>query len=91
MKYYKDNQNNVFAYDDTQMDLVGDKTLMTDVEVESHINPVPTEQELTAQKVAEAKQYLSSTDYKMTVDYDQDVADTKVKRAEAREFIRANQ
>ena len=37
-----------------------------------------------------AKQYLIDTDFKMTVDYDKDVTEIKAKRAEAREFIRAN-
>ncbi len=55
----------------------------------------PTEQELTAQKVIEAKQYLSSTDYKMTVDYFATLTDEQqnvlmLKRVEAREFVRLN-
>lgn len=46
-------------------------------------------------KINEAKAYLSSTDYKMTVDYfgglTQEVQDELVaKRAEAREYIRGN-
>ena len=48
------------------------------------------EQEL-ANKIAEAKKYLSDTDFKMTLDYDKDVSEVKIRRAEAREFIRANQ
>lgn len=95
MKYYKDNQNIVFAYDETQMELVGDKTSMSDEEVELHINPVPTKQELTDQKVVEAKQYLDSTDHKMYIDYEpkvgEDLDAIKVERKTAREFIRANQ
>lgn len=54
-----------------------------------------TEQEITKQeldnKIAEAKKYLEDTDFKMTLDYDKDVAEVKVKRAEARQFIRDNQ
>ena len=51
------------------------------------------EQELQA-KVNEAKQYLQSTDYKMTVDYfatllKEEQDDLIAKRAEAREFIRS--
>jgi hypothetical protein len=42
-------------------------------------------------KIAEAKTYLSDTDFKMTLDYDKDVSEVKIKRAEAREFIRANE
>ena len=59
----------------------------------------PTDEEIAKQelsyKVAEAKAYLISTDYKMTVDYfatlTKDIQDELIlKRAEAREFIRAN-
>ena len=59
----------------------------------------PTEAELDeaerVHKIAEAKAYLSATDYKMTVDYFgglvKEVQDELVaKRAEAREFIRGN-
>lgn len=51
------------------------------------------EQELQA-KVNEAKEFLSSTDYKMTVDYfatlSKEEQDSLIKlRAEAREFIRS--
>jgi len=54
-----------------------------------------TESELLAIQVAEAKQYLYSTDYKMTVDYFATLTDIQrdeltLKRAEAREFIRVN-
>lgn len=47
------------------------------------------EQELKA-KIAEAKAYLLSTDFKMLSDYDKDVTEIKSKRAEARDFIRDN-
>lgn len=46
--------------------------------------------ELLRTKIAEARAYLASTDFKMTSDYDEDVTEIKAKRAEAREFIRAN-
>lgn len=46
--------------------------------------------ELLRTKVAEARAYLASTDFKMTSDYDEDVTEIKTKRAEARDFIRAN-
>jgi len=42
-------------------------------------------------KIAEAKKYLQDTDYKVLPDYDQDSTEVKVKRQEAREFIRANE
>jgi len=91
MKYYKRN-NEVFAYeaDGSQDELIGDKTPMTDEEVEAHINPPKTEAQILAEKVAEAKAYLASTDFKVLPDYDEDVTAIKVKRQEAREFIRIN-
>ena len=58
---------------------------------------MPTEEELLAyeleQKIQEAKSYLASTDYKMTVDYfaalSKEIQDELIlKRNEAREFIR---
>lgn len=48
------------------------------------------EQELL-QKINEAKLYLSETDYKMTVDYDKDTSEVKIKRQEARDFIRESE
>lgn len=41
MKYYKDTNNNVYAYesDGSQDVLIGDKVSMTPEEVEAHINP----------------------------------------------------
>lgn len=95
MKYFK-KDNTVYAYDDEQLaqGLADDKTPMTDEEVELHINPIPTEAELALEilraKIVEARAYLTSTDFKMTTDYDEDVTDIKAKRTEARAFIRAN-
>lgn len=55
--------------------------------------PEFTEEELAQQakdkQIADAKAYLSSTDYKFTADYDKDTAEVKVKRAEARAIIRS--
>lgn len=42
-------------------------------------------------KLAEAKLYLASTDYKVLPDYDKPDAEIVAKRQEAREFIRANE
>ena len=41
MNYYKDSDGNVYAYDDEQVSagLAGDKALMTQEEVEAHVNP----------------------------------------------------
>ena len=42
-------------------------------------------------KIAEAKAYLATTDFKVLPDYDKEPTEVIAKRAEAREFIRANQ
>lgn len=48
MKYYKDNQGNVFAYelDGSQDYLIRDKVKMTDKEVQLHLNPPKTQEQL---------------------------------------------
>ena len=60
----------------------------------------PTEEEIQAEitvnLVQEAKNYLASTDYKMTIDYfatlSKEVQDELIaKRVEAREFVRLNE
>lgn len=51
---------------------------------------LPTEQEILAEKVAEAKAYLASTDYKVLPDYEPKSDEIIALRAEAREFIRTN-
>ena len=103
MKYYKDINNEVFAYeeDGSQDHLIGDKILMTAEEVEAHINPPKTEEQILAEKVAEAKAYLASTDY-VTAKYNDEVtvtgsmtkaaflakySDVYAQRAEARAII----
>jgi hypothetical protein len=40
--------------------------------------------------LANAHNYLKSTDFKMMVDYDEDTTQVKIDRAKAREFIRLN-
>ncbi len=54
-----------------------------------------TEEEVAEQKlsikIAEAKAYLASTDFKVLPDYDKEPTEVIAKRAEVREFIRANQ
>jgi hypothetical protein len=92
MKYYKDKNNNIFAYeeDGSQDHLIGDKVLMTAEEVEAHINPPKTEEQIVAEKVAEAKAYLASTDFKVLPDYEPKSDEVITLRATAREFIRVN-
>lgn len=51
MNYYKDSNGNVYAYDDEQVaaGIAGDKTPMTPAEVEAHLNPPPTPEQVFAQ------------------------------------------
>jgi len=51
MKYYKDSQNNVYAYelDGSQDYLIAGKVEMTAVEVELHLNPPKTPEQLQAE------------------------------------------
>lgn len=92
MKYYKDKNNQVFAYeeDGSQDHLIGDKVPMTSEEVEAHINPPKTEAKILAEKIAEAKAYLASTDFKVLPDYEPKSDELIALRATAREFIRTN-
>lgn len=50
MKYFKDSNGSVFAFDDEQVaaGIAGDKTPMTPKEVEAHINPPPTPEQVFA-------------------------------------------
>jgi hypothetical protein len=85
MKYYKDINNNVFAYEanGSQDELIGDKVAMTTDEVEFYINHT-----VVIDKIAEAKAYLISTDYMMTADYDKDTTEVRILRQQARYIIR---
>lgn len=56
MIYFKNSNGEVFGYDDYQvaMGLAADKVVMTDVEVEAHINPKPvppTPRQVEAQRL----------------------------------------
>lgn len=92
MKYYKDNQGNVFAYelDGSQDHLIGNKVAMTAEEVEAHINPPKTAEQLQAEINAEAKAYLASTDWYVVRQAETGIAvpaDVVEARAEARAKI----
>ena len=97
MKYFKDNQNNIFAYDDEQIKQgYGKKLTPISIEDVNFIN----EQKYIAltqtleYKLQEAKSYLNSTDFKMLPDYilknGEILEDIITKRNELREFIRSN-
>lgn len=94
IKYYKDTEDNIYV----NPVLKNHKNLIeiTENEAEIILNPQKTEEELTQIKVYDAKEYLSTTDFKMTVDYFSTLEEAKkqellTKRAEAREYIRANE
>lgn len=91
MKYFKDINNNIFAYeeDGSQDHLIKGKIAITQAEVDAINIQKQAELEATNEyKVAEAKAYLVSTDYKMMPDYDGDTTGVVEARAEARTTIR---
>jgi hypothetical protein len=110
MKYFKNNNNEIFALEgkdtlpvfETDKDgneiqikpsyVKDDWIEISKEEVDATNKAKEDEYKATAEyKLSEAKTYLAATDFKMTSDYDQDVTEVKVKRQEAREFIRANE
>lgn len=93
MKYYRDNKNNVYAYeiDGSQDCLIGDKVAMTSEEIELHLNPIKTQEQLQAEANAEALAYLASTDWYIVRKTETGVdvpSDVLAKRQEARESIK---
>ena len=83
-------EENKLLFEDTKINL-------TDSEIEaatkhlSTINKLIKEENSLNNRIAEAKAYLASTDFKVLPDYDKDATDVIAKRVEAREFIRANE
>ena len=65
MKYFKDEHGQVFAYDDEQVDqgYGVDMAAMTDAEVDAHLNPAKTLEQLQEQINTEAREYLAETDW----------------------------
>lgn len=66
MKYYKSETGEVYAYKtQAERDQYGtaDLVAMSQEEVESHLNPQPTQQQLVETEIAQSKAYLLSTDY----------------------------
>lgn len=62
MNYYKDSNGAVFAYDDEQVSagLADDKTPMTPEEVEAHINPPPTPEQVFQRMQGTVQQRMDS-------------------------------
>ena len=95
MKYYKDSNNQVYAYEsDGSQDQYIKQGLIGITDEDKNFLLAPTEQQLIIDKIAEYKAYLNSTDWRFArlaetgEPVPQDVLD---KRAEARAFIRANE
>ena len=100
MKYYKNTNNEVFAFesDGSQDHLITEDMKSISLEEIKHINKAKEDEskQTIEYKINEAKSYLLSTDYKMTVDYfatlTKEQQDDLIKlRAEARQFIRDNE
>lgn len=55
MKYYKDSEGYVYSYeeDGSQDHLIEDKTEMTAKEIEAHINPQKTQEQIKAEILAQ--------------------------------------
>ena len=87
MKYYKSNTGEVYAYDESQKPIKG-LTPMTDNEVQAHLNPQPTPEQIKQSRIAELKQLLRDTDYVALSDYDQEKPDVIEQRAAWRAEIR---
>lgn len=76
MKYYKLN-NEVFSYelDGSQDHLIGDKVAMTEAEVEAHLNPPKTAEQIKDEAKKAGKPYtLNGVEY--IVPLDKDAQDT---------------
>lgn len=66
IKYFKDNKNNVYAYsiDGSQDEFIGDKVAMTETEIEAHINPPKTAEQLAQDaSILRDKAMLTGIDY----------------------------
>lgn len=99
MKYYKNKNDEIFGFelDGSQDYLITEDMVEISLEEIKAINKDKEDvfKQTLEYKINEAKAYLLSTDFKMTVDYfatlSTDIQDgLTLKRSEAREFIRAN-
>ena len=97
MNLYKNNQNEIFGLSPLDIDNNRHEglTKLTAKEVEAHLNPVKTDEKNLIIKIQEFKSYLNDTDHKFYGDYElkpnEDLEPIRLKRSEAREFIRANE
>lgn len=96
MKYFKNENNQIFAYDDEQIKQGYGKDLTPITEAEKDAINKAKEDEYRATpeyKIQEAKQYLADTDHKFYNGYKpkegEDLVEIERLRDEAREFLRA--
>ena len=92
MKYFKA-KNEIMAVDSEQYFLIQEDWIeISAEEVQIIIKGKEDKYKDSIEyKIAEAKAYLASTDFKVLPDYDKEPSEVIAKRAEAREFIRANE
>ena len=70
MKHYKNTNNEVFGFDNNQLHLVtSDMVEMSDSEFQEFCNPTPTPEQLKQTRIAELKQLLANSDFKVLPDY----------------------
>ena len=91
---YKDKNGNIYSVSPIQQPKeVWVK--LTKKEIEAHLNPKPTSDQVLASQMEEAQTYLDRTDHKFYIGYvpktDEDCAVIQALRDEKREFIRANE
>jgi len=99
MKYYINKNKEIFGFelDGSQDHLIAKDMKEISIEEIQAINQTKEDElkQTLGYRINEAKLYLSLTDYKMTIDYfatlSKDIQDELIlKRAESRDFIRAN-
>lgn len=93
MKYHKDDQNNVFAYesDGSQDDLIGNKVAMTAAEVELYINPPKTINDAKTSKQSAIKIDYENAVKAMTGDTDSaEMASWTKQESEGRAWVADN-
>lgn len=96
MKYYK-NENNELFIDPIVKNHIGLIELSKEeFDAQLGLNNTPTDAQILEAKVNEALAYLSSTDYKMTVDYFATLSELEQTeftnlREVSRQFVRDNQ
>ena len=68
MKHYKNNSGQVFGFDDDQLHLVTPDMVEITLEEIDELNK-PTPEQLKQHRIAELKQLLSASDFKVLPDY----------------------